>query len=252
MSEQTALPCWYELRTTDPGAAADFYTAALGLTVVLIEGPGFDYRIASDSDSHGVAGLTDLQGDAGPHWLTYFAVTDCDAKAAEAVERGGTVLRPPADIPGTGRFAVLADPQGAVFALLHPQPQENPAVGAFDQTRPGHGTWHDLSTSDPEAALAFYSALFGWSAGQSLDMGEHGNYLMFNAGDTPLGGINGLLGAPRPNWLPYFGVQQVDATVETVTSAGGSLTHGPAEVPDGSRIAHLTDAQGAAFGIVGH
>lgn len=84
-----------------------------------------------------------------------------------------------------------------------------------------------------------------------MDMGEHGTYQMFDAGDTTLGGINAVMEDPRPCWVPYFGVEQVDATVEAVTGAGGTLTHGPAEVPGDAWIAHLTDAQGARFAITG-
>lgn len=54
-----------------------------------------------------------------PHWLVYFAVTDCDATAAMAQDLGGTILVSPTDIPDVGRFAVLQDPQGAVFAIIY-------------------------------------------------------------------------------------------------------------------------------------
>ncbi len=54
---------------------------------------------------------------APPHWLPYFAVTDCDASAAKAASLGAKTFVPPSDIPGTGRFAVLGDPQGATFAI---------------------------------------------------------------------------------------------------------------------------------------
>lgn len=57
-----------------------------------------------------------LQTDARPpNWVFYLAVADADAKAAEVTKAGGSMIAPPADIPGTGRFAVCADPQGAVF-----------------------------------------------------------------------------------------------------------------------------------------
>lgn len=254
MSEQTAQPCWYELGTTDLDAAADFYTAVLGLQVVPIGGPDFDYRIASDADGNGVAGLTGGAGQEGataPSWVTYIAVTDCDAKVAEAVEQGGSVIKPPADIPGTGRFAVLADPRGAVFALLQPMPRENPAVGAFDQARPGHGNWHELCTHDPAADLGFYEDLFGWARSQTLDMGEHGPYIMFNAGEPMIGGAMNLLDIPSPSWLMYFGSEKVGETAERITAAGGTITAGPSEVPGGGWIIVARDPQGARFGVVG-
>ncbi len=57
-------------------------------------------------------------GNAPPHWLVYFAVDDTDAKAKKAGELGAKTIAPPCDIPGTGRFAILQDPQGAAFAII--------------------------------------------------------------------------------------------------------------------------------------
>jgi uncharacterized protein len=53
-----------------------------------------------------------------PAWVVYFAVADCDASFSQAQELGAAVMAPPMDIPGIGRFAILADPQGAVFAII--------------------------------------------------------------------------------------------------------------------------------------
>ena len=53
-----------------------------------------------------------------PHLMTYIGVDDVDANAARAVELGGTIIRPPMDIPNTGRFAVIQDPTGAIFATF--------------------------------------------------------------------------------------------------------------------------------------
>jgi uncharacterized protein len=53
-----------------------------------------------------------------PHWLVYFAVTDVEGQTTLAQSLGGSVRLPPTDAPGVGRFSVLADPQGAVFAAI--------------------------------------------------------------------------------------------------------------------------------------
>jgi predicted enzyme related to lactoylglutathione lyase len=66
-----------------------------------------------------VGGGMPMPKDAGPsHWLLYFGSADVDADAAKAATLGGRAMVPPTDIPGTGRFAVLTDPQGAYFALV--------------------------------------------------------------------------------------------------------------------------------------
>jgi uncharacterized protein len=59
-------------------------------------------------------------GDVSPHWLVYFGITDCGAGAENALALGGDVLHGPMDIPNVGRFALVSDPQGAVFAIFEP------------------------------------------------------------------------------------------------------------------------------------
>ena len=56
--------------------------------------------------------------DIPPHWMVYFAVLDCDSTANHAEKLGGTICAPPIDVVGVGRFAVLTDPQGAVFSVI--------------------------------------------------------------------------------------------------------------------------------------
>jgi hypothetical protein len=53
-----------------------------------------------------------------PHWMIYFAVADCDVMSEKATSLGGQVCVPPTDIPKIGRFAVITDPQGAVFSIM--------------------------------------------------------------------------------------------------------------------------------------
>ena len=55
---------------------------------------------------------------APPYWMTYFAVDDCDATAAKSKGLGGSLIVPPTEIPNVGRFAVIRDPQGAVFSVI--------------------------------------------------------------------------------------------------------------------------------------
>jgi predicted enzyme related to lactoylglutathione lyase len=70
-----------------------------------------------------VAGMLEIKaewGDIPPMWMVYFTVADCDAAAKIVTSSGGQVFAPPADIPGIGRFAVVADPQGASLGILGP------------------------------------------------------------------------------------------------------------------------------------
>lgn len=247
-------PCWFELSTGDLDAAAEFYGALFGWAVGASVMPEFDYRLAACGGDMvaGMMPLAMLPPGTPPNWMIYIAVDDCDATAAQAADAGGTVLKAPADIPGTGRFAVLADLQGACFGILQPAPMETPPEGgAFDQQKSGHGNWIELMSPDPGTALAFYGTLFGWTEDRVMPMGEMGGYHIFARGGAQIGGMMGLGPAPMPHWLPYFGVADVAATIATATSRGGALVHGPQEVPGPALIAVLRDPQGAHFAVVG-
>ena len=81
----------------------------------------YDLRLVENLDTQNTLKKleqTEDWGDIPPHWLVYFGANDCDAVASKVKELGGEVLVPPRDIPSTGRFAVLQDPQGAAFAII--------------------------------------------------------------------------------------------------------------------------------------
>jgi len=68
------------------------------------------------------------QGPVPPHWKIYFAVSDCEGQTTLAQSLGGAVRFPPT-AAGVGRYSVLADPQGAVFAVIQLLPAAQQAVG---------------------------------------------------------------------------------------------------------------------------
>ncbi len=113
---------WYELMASDPAAAERFYGAVLGWRARPAEGSPVEYRISGTGEAD-VAGLMAIPADAKaagmrPGWLGYIGVDDVDAAAAEILRAGGAQHVPPTDISGVGRFATVADPQGAAFWSL--------------------------------------------------------------------------------------------------------------------------------------
>jgi uncharacterized protein len=107
--------CWNELATTDPAAAGEFYAALLGWQVTPMEDMPMTYFVIMNGEQSN-GGITELSPGPPPHWLVYFATEDIDAGLAKVGELGGTKLSGPHDI-GIAKFAVVTDPQGAVFAL---------------------------------------------------------------------------------------------------------------------------------------
>jgi uncharacterized protein len=248
-------PAWYELGTTNLDGAGEFYKSVLGWSVADAGMDGFTYHLATAGDGGMVAGMmstAEQKESPPPNWVVYFTCTNCDASAESIRNSGGQVMTEPADIPGTGRFAIVADPQGAVFGILQPEPMDDGTSGrAFDQQAPGHGNWHELMTTDPAAALEFYSAQFGWAKGDSMDMDAMGTYQMFRFKDADIGGMMGLGNAPMPLWLTYFGVDGVQDAAARIETGGGAIQQGPMEVPGGIHVAVATDPQGAWFAVAG-
>ncbi|WP_405702277.1 VOC family protein [Streptomyces sp. NBC_00069] len=123
---------WAELHVPDPAAAVSFYNGVFGWRSQDMETPGMTYRVLSlkDGDQQqtsfgGIAPMGDGAGGGGvekPRWVPYFNVADVDATVSAASGKGGSVLMPAADVPDVGRIAWVADPYGAVFALLKPNP----------------------------------------------------------------------------------------------------------------------------------
>ncbi|MGB5065786.1 MAG: VOC family protein [Albidovulum sp.] len=244
-------PCWYELTTHDPDGSAHFYGQVLGWATSSAGMEGFDYRLARAGGDM-VAGLMPATPEMPAFWMIYLTVTNCDKTATAIARAGGSIHRAPADIPGTGRFAIVVDPQGAAFGILQPLDDDS---RAYAQMQAGHGCWHELMTSDPKAAMAFYGKHFGWKPGDSIDMGPMGNYDLFRHGKSDIGGMMkrapGMPGPDHPFWLPYFGTDGVAAAIDRVVSAGGQSLHGPHEVPGGAFIMVGRDPQGALFALVG-
>lgn len=115
--------CWTELMTNDAGKAESFYKGLLPWSSETMPMPTGNYTVFKRGDAF-AAGMMKIQPEMGPipaHWLSYFAVEDCDVSAARTKDLGGKVEVPPTNVPNVGRFAVLQDPQGAYFGILGPE-----------------------------------------------------------------------------------------------------------------------------------
>lgn len=243
---------WYEMMTVDKDRTLDFYKKVVDWGAQDWEGSDPPYTMFSVGEAP-VAGLMDLPEEAPaagaqPHWLGYVSTPDTDASVEKAKELGGSVLVEPMSIPEVGRMAVLKDPQGAEFSVFtaasdSPGREGPPAIGEF--------SWHELATTNHEAAFEFYSALFGWEKTTAMDMGDQGVYQMFGTGEHELGGMYHLHAEvpASPNWLFYIKVADLDASIETLESLGGKVVNGPMDVPDGDRVAQCLDPQGASFAL---
>lgn len=252
MTNPNGMPVWYELMTSDADGAQAFYADVVGWSIAPsgMAATG-DYRILTAPDGQGAGGLMPLPAGAPiqPGWFAYIGVDDVDAVAEQVVKLGGRVHTPPQDIPGVGRFAFVADPQGLAFYIMRGDSTESSQ--AFHVNAPGHCGWNELVTSDHTSALAFYGTLFGWQNNESMPMGEMGDYCFIDHAGQRIGAIM-TAGAGWPTrWSCYFNVPSIDAAILRIGTGGGSVMIGPQEVPGGMHIVIGTDPQGAAFALVG-
>ncbi|WP_224244675.1 VOC family protein [Hyalangium gracile] len=241
---------WYDLMTNDTVAAKRFYSETLGWNVIKWEQGDYEMWAVGEQPIGGMMALPDEAKKAGarPHWLSYIQTDNVDATAKRAEQLGGRVHMSPTDIPSVGRFAILADPQGASFAVLQP-------LEVMDDVpqKAGFFSWHELYTTDYQAAWKFYAELFGWKNTSAMDMGpEYGMYWMFGR-DTqhPVGGMSNIAKGQNtpPYWLYYVTVDDIAATVASIQKHGGKLLNGPMDVPGGDKIAQCMDPQGAMFAV---
>ena len=244
-------PIWYELMTTDPAAAEKFYRAVVGWTAAPFDASPVPYTVFNRDGNVGVAGMMKRPDDMPfpPFWAMYIGVPDFEAAAAHIKRLGGKEVSPVIDVPEVGRMQMMADPQGAMFYIMRPASSEGPPEGAPEL---GDGSWLELMTTDAPAAMRFYQDVFKWQPSEAMDMGELGQYQMFN---RPHGMIGGMMNTPkelahvRPNWGIYFRVPDINAAVATIKANGGQILNGPMEVPGGDWIVNAMDPQGAAFSL---
>ncbi len=254
MTNPHGTPIWYELMTSDPDAASAFYGHVVGWSVgsyggATVAGPD-DYRIFSAPDGEGVAGMMRApEGGPAPGWYGYIGVDDVDAAAAKIAASGGAVDMPPTTLDGVGRLAMVADPGGARFYVMKgasPEPSTS-----FKRMAPGHGEWNELYAADDKAALAFYADQFGWQKDGAMPMGPMGEYSFLSHDGGVIGAVMPAPPGERPRWNYFFRVGPIEEAKARIEERGGSLAHGPIEVPGGDWVIYALDPQGLHFGVVG-
>lgn len=250
MSNSQGRFAWHELATTDPGAAADFYSRITSWTTQPSEFSDTYTLLMKGRTTEGGIEAIDrhpVSGAAKAHWMPYVCVYDVDACARQAKALGGQLCIGPREVPNVGGWAVIADPQGALIGLYEPELTPTPSEGAPVR---GDFSWHELVTTDFKSAFEFYRPLFQWEKTGEYDMGEMGTYLMFGQRGQTYGGMfNRVPDMPPPSWLSYICVDDVDSAAESVKQAGGSIILGPMEVPGGDRIVQGLDPQGGWFAL---
>ena len=252
---------WYDLMTIELEDSLVFLTELLGLAVTEARiGEDGQYFMCTPKDvPEAIFGAIPIVRDEGvqSHWLGYLAVDDFEGALDFVRANGGDVHVTPDDYESddeeeetplvTGRFGVVTDPQGAVFAPYANAGDEQDGGGIAAAGRIG---WYELLTDDVDGACGFYQRLCGWEIGPPLDRGDEGVAHAIARDGQVFGLIRPrLAGDSFPaRWMYYFRVPDLDAVVARVRDLGGYVYEDPAPLDDGRRAA-LVDPTGAPVGI---
>jgi predicted enzyme related to lactoylglutathione lyase len=240
-----------ELVTPDLGAAERFYTGLFGWRFQPIEAGGKHYAEAY-LDDRPVAALVEKPVPPGekrqPAWISFLSVRDVDAAQKTALAKGAKLLYAPHDVPNRGRQAVLADPQGAVFAMLASSSGDPPDLLA----EPGEWIWSALITRDPDTDAAFYQTIFDYEV-FDLPADQGAQHLMLASDNYARASANALPAnqkSTHPHWLNFVRVDDTVAMTAKLVALGGKVLSQPRVDRHGGKVAVVADPSGAPFGLL--
>jgi predicted enzyme related to lactoylglutathione lyase len=258
------VTCWIDTEQPDPAAASRFYGLLFGwtLTDTAPAGAPGPYLVAT-LDGREVGAIGSAPGGTAV-WNTYVAVEDADETAAAVSAAGGTMRWGPSDVGPAGRAAACADPAGAVFRLW----QARERLGAQVANAPGAWNFSDLHTPARDAAMAFYTSVFGWravdlgpDAGTMIQVPGYGEHLAATvdpgiyerqAAAPPgfadvIGGLAATRAGEPAHWHVTFTVADRDDSAATAERLGGKVLRSADDV--WTRNAVVRDPQGAEFSV---
>ncbi|GAB2849348.1 VOC family protein [Streptomyces deserti] len=246
-------PNWADVGTSDIEGATSFYGGLFGWRFRSAGPEAGGYGFFQLGGRTVAGGMQNTPEQGPPSWTVYFQSPDADATVKAAEHARGSVPVAPMDVLGQGRMAILADQAGVAFGIWQPTRLKGVDVAG----EPGSLCWVELYTPDIARAAAFYHSVLGWETSAVSFPG--GTYTGINpAGtgeDAMFGGLVPLADEPTeagsgPYWLPYFAVDDTDATVARAQELGGSVRMPATSVSGVGRMAKLADPYGARFAVL--
>ena len=248
---------WHDLISDDVAGSKRFYSELFGWEFRSLALVGAQYWVISLNDV-AIGGMVDQKPLPAnrdiSQWVSVMSTADVDASRAAIVGAGGSVLRDPVSLGDRGRIAVYADPQGALFASLETlsgDPVDTaalPPVGGF--------LWHELWTTDPDAAAEFYATLSGLSS-RALDDSDVEElavtYYLLRDGEEPRGGVRSTPAPDAPPvWMPYLRVMnlaELESILARVPELAGEVLIPALARPSGGHMALIAGPSGAPVAL---
>ena len=239
---------WGELFTENVEAERAFYGTVFGWQYDNI-GAGKDFYTLVRVDGRPIAGIVHFVKPANAarsaRWLPLMSVPDAARAAEQAAASGGKVLVPSKVLPGRGEVAVLADPEGAIFGVIHT------ASGDPSDTFPSENSWLwlELWSRDAAKMAEFYRPLGAYTVAKQESPGDRPE-LHLMAGGFPRASVLEIERANVPStWLPYVSVKDLKQTVTSIERAGGRIIVPPSPEVRNGKVAVFLDPLGAAVAV---
>lgn len=239
---------WHELLTHTPEESRRFYGELFGWEFETAGSTGYTLIRHQGRPIGGMIDTIALNGrDDISQWVTVISVADVEAAARRFAEEGGEVLTPPTDLARRGRMAVVADPEGALLALLETRegdPADRPpAVGAF--------LWDELWSADVDGAARFYTAIVDYRVEALSTRGDGDrNYRVLAAGGAPRAGIlRKPIDTLEPVWVNYLRVEDPAAVTARAAELGGRVIVDATDRPIGGQAAFIAGPSGAGIAL---
>ena len=240
---------WADLICDDPEQAKRFYSQVFGWHFTDAGTSDNPYYLVFQGQQP-VAGIArykkQTDSERAARWIRLLSVESVSRATQSISQAGGKVLIPEKYLPGRGELALAADPEGALFGLIHSEsgdPQEQfPEENTF--------FWQELWANDAMAMANFYRSFVNYTATEQKTLNDV-DEIRLSVGDNLRAGI---IQVKHENissaWLPYIRVTNLKQTLNKVRSAQGDIIVAPsASIRDG-KVAIIKDSQGAALGLV--
>ena len=242
---------WADLVTPNLSTAEKFYGGLFGWTFQNIRAGDSDYVVAL-LDGRPIAGLVEKPLSVAERrqsaWLTFIAVRDVDAAKRTALAHKAKLMADSVTYSMRGRQAILADPEGAVFAVLASSSGDPPDYLAA----PGEWIWSSLHAKDPDSEASFYQTLFGYDVfdAESTDGREH---LILSSDDYARASANALpdnQDRRHAHWLNFIRVDNATDMSAKAVALGGRVLVEPHLDRHGGTVSVVADPAGAPVGLM--
>lgn len=242
--ERPGAVVWMDLLTGDIDRAAEFYAEVFGWDLLFSGDRSYAYATVNGSPVAALATYEEEIGEADGLWIPSLSVPDVDKAMAVAKTLGGSVISPPEDLVGRGRYVLIEDATGAAIMLLRAANGDPARAEA-----PNQWLWAELWTDDVDQSIHFYEQVIGYGTVAAKDA-EGQTFMVMGRDQQPhVSVVETPLPDVDPTWLAYLMVENVVATVSAIEDAGGSVLLTPQKDGFNDNVAIVSDPTGGVFAL---